>query len=138
HHDSGTALSTARRLCLSFDATADLLTVVPSLAGARKSTPAARLLPSAASAQLKMERDDATEALSAYARTLQEAGVRTELATRADEPAEAILKEATEQHAELIVLSTHARTGFDAWYTGSTGYRVITEAKQTLLLLREL
>ncbi|MEA2476870.1 MAG: hypothetical protein QOC87_1069 [Actinomycetota bacterium] len=138
HHDAGAALAAARDLCLSFGATADLLTVVPSLAEARKATPAVRLLPSAAAAQLQMERDDATLTLLEHSRGLESAGISTRVATRVEEPAEAILKEADDVNADLIVLSTHARTGFGAWYTGSTGYRVITEAKQTLLLLREL
>ena len=138
HHDAGTALSAARDLCAAFEAAADLLTVVPSLAEARRATPAVRLLPSAAAAQLRMERDEATQRLQEQARILEEAGIPTEIATREEDPADAILKEANERDADLIVLSTHARTGFGAWYTGSTGYRVITEAKQTLLLLREL
>ncbi|MFN2595399.1 MAG: universal stress protein [Actinomycetota bacterium] len=139
HHDAASALATAADLCRAFDASADLLTAVPSLAEARKKeTPAARLLPSAAAAQLRMERDDATQSLETHAQVLADAGIVTRLETRDEDPSEAILKQAVASQSDLIVLTTHARAGFGAWYTGSTGYRVITEAKQTLLLLREL
>lgn len=137
-HDSGTTLAAAIELAQRFGCSVDLLTAVPSLADARRATPAARLLPSAATAQLRMERDDATRTLEDHARAVENAGIAARVVTRSEEPAIAILNEARASGAELIVLSTHARTGFDAWYAGSTGYKVITEANQTLLLLREL
>jgi nucleotide-binding universal stress UspA family protein len=69
---------------------------------------------------------------------LEADGIKAEISVRTDEPAAGILREADEFDADLIVLSTHARPSFEAWYTGSTGHRVVSESQRALLLIREL
>ncbi|EDM77185.1 universal stress protein [Plesiocystis pacifica SIR-1] len=53
----------------------------------------------------------------------------------ASNPAEEIVRFA-EQRTELIVISSHARQGFDRWLIGSTAERVVRLAPCPVLVLR--
>jgi nucleotide-binding universal stress UspA family protein len=138
HHDSDAALAAAGRLATAYGSSVRLLTLVPSLADARSGSPLARLLPGATSETLRMEEEDVTDALRAHAAKLEADGIEVGVALRTDDPAAGILRDADEQDADLVILSTHARPSFEAWYTGSTGHRVVAEAHRALLLIREL
>lgn len=137
-HDREAVVEAGLVMARSFEASVRLLTVVPSLATARQGSVAARLLPGATAESLRMEIEEASDQLNQRATRLKEAGLDVSLIIRDEEPAAAILDEARSSESDLIILSTHAQSGFNAWYTGSTGYRVVTGATTTLLLLREL
>ena len=134
-HDA--AIAPAAALARPFDAAIRLLTAVPSLARSRGSNLAARLMPSAGAATIQLQEDEALARLDETQRRLVADGLRVDLKLRRENPLEAILAEATDLPADLVVLATHARAGFDAWYSGSVGYRVITQWRRPLLLLRE-
>ncbi|GAM11689.1 universal stress protein [Geobacter sp. OR-1] len=51
-------------------------------------------------------------------------------------PYEEILKKSEEEHADLIVLGTHGRTGIDHLLFGSTAERVVRTAKCPVLTVR--
>jgi nucleotide-binding universal stress UspA family protein len=85
-----------------------------------------------------MEIDEAAEQLTEHAERFKEAGIETTSTIRDEEPSAAILDEVRASGSDLIIMSTHAHSGFNAWYGGSTGYRVIAGSPTTLLLLREL
>jgi len=50
-------------------------------------------------------------------------------------PAE-IIDVAKEMRADLIVMSSHGRSGFTRWFVGSVALRVLTRAETPVLLLR--
>lgn len=54
----------------------------------------------------------------------------------ASNPAEAIVEFATTESVELIIISSHARRGFDRWLIGSTAERVVRLAPCPVLVLR--
>jgi nucleotide-binding universal stress UspA family protein len=137
-HDRDAVMKAGSVLAKAYGSRIRLLTVVPSLATARQGSVAARLLPGATAESLRMEIDEAAEQLTMHAARFQDDGVETSGTIRDEEPAAAILDEARANHADLIILSTHAQSGFNAWYGGSTGLRVISGSQTTLLLLREL
>ncbi len=138
HHDAPAALDVAMTLARRYSARVHLLTAVPRLAEARRASASARLLPTATAESLRIEEEEVAEHLGRQQQGLKEAGVEGSAELRHEDPVTSILERAREVDADLIVLSTHARAGFEAWYTGSTGYRLIAAATSTLLLLREL
>ncbi len=54
----------------------------------------------------------------------------------ASNPAEEIVSFAEREQTELIIISSHARTGFDRWLIGSTAERVVRLAPCPVLVLR--
>lgn len=54
----------------------------------------------------------------------------------ASNPAEEIVNFAEREATELIIISSHARTGFDRWLIGSTAERVVRLAPCPVLVLR--
>jgi nucleotide-binding universal stress UspA family protein len=54
----------------------------------------------------------------------------------ASNPAEEIVSFAERERTELIVISSHARKGFDRWLIGSTAERVVRLAPCPVLVLR--
>jgi nucleotide-binding universal stress UspA family protein len=137
-HDRDAVIEWGTVIARAYGSSIHLLTVVPSLATARQGSVAARLLPGATAESLRMEIDEAAEQLTAHAGRFKDAGIETTAKIRDEDPAAAILDEARTTGSDLIILSTHAQSGFNAWYGGSTGLRIITGSPVTLLLLREL
>jgi nucleotide-binding universal stress UspA family protein len=137
-HDRDAVMEAGSVLARSYNSSLRLLTVVPSLATVRQGDVAARLLPGATAERLRMEIDEAAEQLTSHVARFKDVGIETTATIRDEEPAAAILDEARTSESDLIILSTHAQSGFNAWYGGSTGYRVIHGSLTTLLLLREL
>lgn len=54
----------------------------------------------------------------------------------ASNPADEIVTFAEREHTELIVISSHARRGFDRWLIGSTAERVVRLAPCPVVVLR--
>lgn len=136
-HNTEAVLDIASGLARPYGARLSILTAVASAAEGAESA-VARLLPGAAAAALDMAHEDAAQRLAVETRRLEEGGTDVRSVLRPEEPATAILREAAEIGADVVVLATHARSGFEAWYEGSTGESVITRGEHTLLLLREL
>jgi nucleotide-binding universal stress UspA family protein len=67
---------------------------------------------------------------------LQKAGFRTSFIIRQGAIAETILQVATEIHADVIVMSTHGRSGLRRWLLGSVADRVGTHSNFPVLLIR--
>jgi nucleotide-binding universal stress UspA family protein len=70
----------------------------------------------------------------ALAETAGVTGVET--ATAVGEPAHEIVAFATEQHADLVVLGTHGRTGLSHALMGSVAERVVRKAPCPVLTVR--
>jgi nucleotide-binding universal stress UspA family protein len=136
-HDAERTMATTRSLAVAFGATVHLLSAVPSLAEARRTSVPARLLPGATAATLGMEEDAVLSELRRRAAALERSGIDARVELSHDEPTAAILAYARSIPECLIVLGTHARAGFEAWLSGSVGYRVVVAAPHNLLLVRD-
>jgi nucleotide-binding universal stress UspA family protein len=77
----------------------------------------------------------AEAALTAVAERLRRDGLPVDTAVYYDEAATAIADAAHYRHADLIVMSTHGRTGLGRWLYGSVADRVLRRAEVPLLLI---
>ena len=64
-------------------------------------------------------------------------GVPTETCVLANTPALAILNAAAEHRADLIVMTSHGRSGFNRWIFGSVAEHVARQAQIPVLMLRQ-
>ena len=67
---------------------------------------------------------------------LQRAGFRTSFLIRQGPIAETILHVAADCRADVIVISTHGRSGIKRWLLGSVADRVVTHSDIPVLLIR--
>jgi nucleotide-binding universal stress UspA family protein len=67
---------------------------------------------------------------------LQRAGFRTSFLIRQGPIAETILHVAAECQADIIVMSTHGRSGVKRWLLGSVADRVVTHSDFPVMLVR--
>ncbi len=67
---------------------------------------------------------------------LQRAGFRTSFLIHQGPIAETILQTAEEIHADVIVMSTHGRSGVKRWLLGSIADRVVTHSDIPIMLIR--
>lgn len=73
--------------------------------------------------------------LEEQARPLWEAGITVETAVRLGNAAEEIVEQAMARQADLIVMSTHGRSGLAHWALGSVAERVVRSAPVPVLLI---
>jgi nucleotide-binding universal stress UspA family protein len=67
---------------------------------------------------------------------LQKAGFRTSFLICQGAIAETILETASEIKADVIVMSTHGRSGIQRWLLGSVADRVVTHSNTPVMLIR--
>lgn len=67
---------------------------------------------------------------------LQKAGRRTSFLIRQGAIAETILQTASQIKADVIVMSTHGRSGIKRWLLGSVADRVVTHSNTPVMLIR--
>ena len=67
---------------------------------------------------------------------LQKAGFRTSFLICQGPVAETILQTASENGADVIVMSTHGRSGMKRWLLGSVADRVVTHSDRPVMLIR--
>lgn len=84
-------------------------------------------------------RAQARQAAAAYlekqAERLREPGITVETAVRLGNPAEEILEQTMARQAEVIIMSTHGRSGLARWALGSVAERVARAAPVPVLLM---
>jgi universal stress protein A len=80
--------------------------------------------------------DDANRALETIHRKLDDV-VRSSLVVRTGSPGHEIIEAARELKADLIILSTHGRTGLERFFMGSTAEKVVRHAGCPVLIVRE-
>jgi nucleotide-binding universal stress UspA family protein len=83
------------------------------------------------------QKEAAHRYLASLVENLKQQGFRASLTVKTGQqvPAE-IIDVAKEKGADLIVMSTHGRSGFTRWFVGSVALRVLTHAETPILLLR--
>ena len=80
-------------------------------------------------------RQAATAYLEKQAERLRAQGITVEIAVRLGNPAEEILAQTVARQAEVIVMSTHGRSGLARWALGSVAERVARAAPVPVLLI---
>lgn len=134
-HEQG--LQAAAALAAASRAAIHLLLVIPTrdkLKGEQAAT--GKLLPHTMTALLHMSEDSAEEYLRGHLQALRERGLSaTAEIARGDEVA-AILGAVQRTEINLIALGTHAKTGFDAFWSGSLTPQLLERSKVPVLLVR--
>jgi nucleotide-binding universal stress UspA family protein len=129
------AIDPASQLAALCGSRLDLLTVVPrigSLSGT--AAPAGGLLPGATMAALDMEEEHAAEYLSAKANLLAQSGLAVGSAVDRGDAVERITAYARDRQIDLIALGTHGKTGTQAFWEGSLAARLIRGLRISYLL----
>jgi nucleotide-binding universal stress UspA family protein len=85
--------------------------------------------------QIPEARESISQELQAIVEPFAAAGVTVPLLTMEGDPAEAIVRCAAETKADLIVMGTHGRSGFDRFTLGSVTEKVLRKASCPVLTL---
>ncbi len=133
-HDAG--LEPAADVAAAFQAELQLLSVIPTLAtltGAEAATTS--LLPMTAQAMLEFQQEQSDEHLREHQVILEQRGLAAIIQTARGEPVAQIVQAADQAPADLIVLSTHRKTGLGAFWSKSVAPRVAQSTRKPLLLV---
>lgn len=90
----------------------------------------------AAAHEFFLVQENAEFYLEGVAETLKGEGLSVEFCTRIGRPAETIITLADEQNVDLIVMSTHGRSGIGRWVYGSVADKVLRGAEVPVFLIR--
>jgi nucleotide-binding universal stress UspA family protein len=82
------------------------------------------------------EMENIRQYLEKVADRLKAEGIRVQRVVREGDPASLICDYAQESKADVIVMSTHGRSGIQRWVYGSVADRVLRGAKIPVLLIR--
>ncbi len=135
-HDE-TILPVAVDVARAVGAVLQLLVVVPTLSTISGDKAAvATLMPSATKATLDIEQEDAVAYLRGLASQLQVEGLRVEDEVTRGDPAAGVVAEAEADRADLIIMSTHGKSGLGALWSASVGPKILSRIHQPLLLVR--
>ena len=77
-----------------------------------------------------------TTYLEELAEPLREKGLNVETVVRSGDAASQIVELAESEHVDLVVMSSHGRTGLTRWIYGSVAERVLHNARCSLLVVR--
>lgn len=80
--------------------------------------------------------EDATDYLKQTAKSLEEKGILVSTTIVLGFPASEILKYVEKQKVDLVVMSTHGRSGMGKWILGSVASKVLHSLEIPLLLIR--
>jgi len=69
-------------------------------------------------------------------RKLEEDGISTQTAVLKGNPAQKILEYCQQNQVDLVVMSSHGRSGPSSWYLGNVADRIIKHAKIPVLIVR--
>ena len=78
---------------------------------------------------------DAKQYLEEIAEPLRQNKYQVSTRVEVGDPAEQIIQAATALNADLIVMSTHGRTGIKRWLFGSVASRVLSLSRQPVLVV---
>lgn len=134
-HES--SIPIARRLATVYGAAIHLVSVVPrrvDLGGAGAAI--GRFLPTATTAFLDEQERELTSYGSNLVETLQAEGITAQLRVERGDPTTLILQALQATGADLLVLATHARRGWTAFWSGSVAPRVLSQWRRPTLLVR--
>jgi nucleotide-binding universal stress UspA family protein len=84
----------------------------------------------------QQQTSEAERLIARAADALKKAGVSTETVIREGDPRSAIVDEANECAADLIVMGSHGRTGLSRWILGSVAQAVVGHAHCSVEVVR--
>jgi nucleotide-binding universal stress UspA family protein len=133
------AVPHAAEIIRSYDSSVSLLSVVP-LASSRASYVSAGVRGVPSPADVQRERLRIERSLRAYldglACRLDDVAREVEVAVRVGRPADAILDFVRQKNADLVIVSSHGRSGIGGWVFGSVADRVLRGTSCPVLLVR--
>jgi nucleotide-binding universal stress UspA family protein len=133
-HEQG--LSVAGGLAGACGAELYLLTAVHTSGSLTwQSAATARMLPSMTDAYLDLAQEEAVAYLGRCVERLRGTGIIVAGGVQRGDPADVIVKTAARVQADLVVLSTHARSQMDAFWSGSVTPKVAGRTNVPLLLV---
>lgn len=133
HDDS---LPVTEELAKAYHSSIHLLTVIPTFSTVAGETAAASsLLPATSSALLDIKVENAVEDLQEHLDQLKKAGLDVTAEVARGDPATEIVKSAEKLKADLIVLSTHRKTGTAAFWARSVAPNIVRRARVPILLI---
>ena len=135
--DAEAALPFAATLARAYQAEIGVVRVVPTLStitGERAS--AAKLVPTAAAAQLDYEETEAQRYLRTVAELMQAVDIGVSWTVTRGDAAQGVVDEAARFRADLLIMASHGRTGLDAVFTGSVASKVVGRYAGPVLLVR--
>jgi nucleotide-binding universal stress UspA family protein len=128
------ALDHAAALAAGSDARLLLVTVVPALEDLIYAS--GGLVPYWLDTDQEAVARTARREMETVAHRLQDQGIRAHGMVARGWPAEEILCTAAQEHADLIVMATHGRTGISNFWLGSVAMKVVQRATRPVLLIR--
>ena len=133
HDDS---LPVTRVLARAYNSGIHLLTVIPTFTTvAGEAAAASSLLPATTSALLDIEVENAAEDLQAHLDELKQAGFQVTAEVARGDPATGIVNISEKLYADLIVLTTHRKTGTAAFWARSVAPNVARRTRVPILLI---
>ena len=133
-HEGG--LTVGAELANSSGAKLSLIRVVHELHTLKgKEAATATMLPATTHALLDIAERNAAEYLQGKAAGLKAGGIDAAIFVRRGDPVTVVLETAQLTNTDLIVLSTHGRSGLDAFWAGSTGTNMAIRSTISLLLV---
>ncbi len=132
------AIPIASEIARVCGATLHVVSVVPTVGTLTgDELAAARLLPNATAATLDTEADAQVRPyLERLIQQLVSEGINARGEIRRGNTIQALLKEANQNKADLIVVATHGRAGLGALFIGSIAAGLVSKVNQPLLLIR--
>jgi len=128
------ALDQAAELAARSDARLLLVTVVPTLEDLIYAS--GGLVPYWLNVDQEATARTAQREMEIVAHQVQNRGIRAHSMVVRGWPAEEILCTAAQEHADLIVMATHGRTGIGGFWLGSVAMKVVQRATRPVLLIR--
>lgn len=130
------ALPVSKDLARACSATLHLATVIPKLTTLSGDKAAAsKMLPGTTSQLLELSAQDAHKYFQAMEDVLRKEGFEASAHVLRGDPANVIVEAAVRAQIDLIVVSTHGKTGMDAFWSGSVAHRICSQSRIPLLLI---
>lgn len=127
-----------KRIVIPLDGSHRSASIIPHTTGLAKATGAKVLFMTVVEPRAKFDIPVEVLARNVFReqKLLHHEGIRTEFAIRYGDPAAEILSMADDQHADLVALSTHGRTGLERARFGSVAESILRQGRFPLLILR--
>lgn len=135
--DHESSLPVAAAMARACGAGVTLLTAVPKwsdLGGPRAAV--GRLLPSATEAFLEVQQAEMRQYLDSLAARMQAEDLQVTYQLERGEPVPVLVKALQDTGADLLIMSTHARRGWSAFWSGSVGPALLSQWRRPALLVR--
>ena len=133
-HDA--SLAVAESLAKIFKAELHLLSIIPTLSTLGDEQAAAgNLMPATTHAYLDLKVENVKKDLQNHLDTLHKGDLKAIAELARGDPASLIVKAAAQSGADMIILSTHRKSGMGAFWARSVAPKVAQKAKTPMLLI---